>query len=85
MPTCNYCSKEFVKTFPNQVYCSIPCRTKMTKIKTRLRQKGYDGTLHPRICPSCNEKFYFYGMKKYCMKCVENFKKNPYMYRKVKK
>ena len=83
MPICNYCDKEFVKEFKHQVYCSIPCRKKMTKIKKKFRQKGYDGTLHPRTCIRCGESFHFYGMKKLCQPCVEVCKENPYEYKLI--
>ena len=81
---CNYCNKEFIKEFKNQVYCTNFCRTRMTTIKKRMRQKKYDGTLRPRTCPRCREEFQFHGMKKLCLSCVKICKIDPYQYKLIK-
>ncbi len=78
---CGYCDKDFIKEFNNQVYCSIPCRTRMTNIKKKIRQKKHFNTIDPRKCIICGEMFHHYDMKKSCKKCLILLKENPYLYK----
>ena len=79
---CKYCEKPFEKEFNNQVYCTVLCRTRMTKIKKRLRQMKIHDTLKPRTCKRCKKQFKHYAMKIHCKSCVEHLKQYPHHYRK---
>ncbi len=72
MNRCSWCDAEFVKDHPQQIYCSIECRTEASKESARRYAKvaKYKARVgKKRLCKTCKTPLSVYNDHQLCSVC----------------
>ena len=72
MNRCSWCDSNFIKDHPQQIYCSVQCRTEASKESARryakiAKYKSRRGKT--RLCKSCQQPLSIYNDSTLCRSC----------------